>query len=47
MVYEDQAEMDQVLGKLDENSFINNQDKVLMEYQTSVKDLIREWKLDD
>ena len=47
MVYEDQAEMDQVLGKLDENSFINNQDKVLMEYQTSVKDLIHEWKLDD
>jgi len=47
MVYEDQAEMDQVLGKLDENSFINNQDKVLMEYQDSVKDLIQEWKLDD
>ena len=47
MVYADQAEMDQVLGKLDENSFINNQDKVLLEYQSSVKDLIHDWKLDD
>jgi len=47
MVYADQAEMDQVLGKLDENSFINNQDKVLLDYQSSVKDLIHDWKLDD
>jgi carbonic anhydrase/acetyltransferase-like protein (isoleucine patch superfamily) len=46
MVYENQAEMDQVIGKLDENSFIKNQDKILDEYQMNVRNLIQSWKLD-
>jgi Domain of unknown function (DUF4954) len=45
MVYENQAEMDQVIGKLEDNNFINNQDKVFMEYQSMIQDLIRTWKL--
>jgi hypothetical protein len=45
MVYENQAEMDQVLGKLDDNSFIINQEKVLKEYQVGIQDLIRDWNL--
>jgi hypothetical protein len=45
MVYENQAEMDQVIGKLDDNSFIRNQNNVFHEYQSVVQDLIRRWKL--
>jgi len=45
MVYENQAEMDQVIGKLDDNSFIKNQDRVFQEYQGAVQDLIQKWKL--
>jgi Domain of unknown function (DUF4954) len=45
MVYENQAEMDQVIGKLDDNSFINNQDKVFQAYQLMIQDLIQKWKL--
>jgi hypothetical protein len=45
MVYENQAEMDQVIGKLDENSFIKNQDKLFREYQDAVQDLLQKWKL--
>ncbi|MEJ0079412.1 MAG: DUF4954 family protein [Puia sp.] len=45
MVYESQAEMDQVLGKLDDNSFIINQEKVFKEYQLRIQDLIQKWDL--
>ena len=45
MVYESQDEMDQVVGKLDDNSFINNQEKVFREYQDTISELIRSWKL--
>ena len=45
MVYESQAEMDQVLGKLDENSFIINQEKLFKEYQLHISDLIQKWNL--
>jgi hypothetical protein len=43
MVYENQSEMDQVIGKLADNSFINNQKKILREYQSAVRDLIQKW----
>ncbi len=36
MVYENQAEMDEVPGKLDNNSFILNQDNVFKEYQQAM-----------
>jgi hypothetical protein len=45
MVYDNQAEMDQVIGKLDDNSFIKNQDKVFQEYQLLIQQLIQSWKL--
>jgi hypothetical protein len=45
MVYENQAEMDQVLGKLDDNSFIINQDNVFKEYQLQIQHLIKKWNL--
>ncbi len=45
MVYESQAEMDQVLGKLDENSFIINQEKLFKEYQLGIRELIQKWNL--
>jgi Domain of unknown function (DUF4954) len=47
MVYESHAEMDQVVGKLDDNSFINNRDTVFKEYRDTVHELIRSWKLPD
>jgi len=45
MVYESQAEMDQVLGKLDDNGFIINQEKMFKEYQLRIHDLIQKWNL--
>jgi hypothetical protein len=45
MVYENQSEMDQVIGRLDENNFIKTQNDLLKEYQSSVGDLIQKWKL--
>ncbi len=45
MVYENDAEMEQVIGKLDDNSFIRNQDKVFLEYKSSVQNLIQTWNL--
>ena len=45
MVYESQAEMDQVLGKLDDNSFIINQEKLFKEYQLRIHNLIQKWDL--
>lgn len=43
MVYENKAEMDQVLGKLDDNSFIKNQDKIFEEYRSSADVIINNW----
>lgn len=45
MVYENQAEMDQVIGKLEDNGFIQNQDRVLQEYKSQILELIQSWKL--
>jgi hypothetical protein len=45
MVYESQAEMDQVIGKLDDNSFIINQEKEFKKYQLQIRDLIQKWNL--
>jgi carbonic anhydrase/acetyltransferase-like protein (isoleucine patch superfamily) len=43
MVYENQAEMDQVLGKLDDNSFIKNQKGIFDEYQNTANGIINMW----
>ena len=45
MVYENQAEMDLVIGKLDENSFIINQENEFKEYQLQIRNLIQKWNL--
>jgi hypothetical protein len=45
MVYENQAEMDQVIGKFDDNSFIRNQEKLSREYQAALHELMVQWKL--
>jgi hypothetical protein len=44
MVYENQSEMDQVVGKLDENSFIKSQEKAFENYKYFVLNLIETWK---
>jgi Domain of unknown function (DUF4954) len=43
MVYENQAEMDQVLGKLDDNSFIKSQQEIFMEYQKNMDTIVKKW----
>jgi Domain of unknown function (DUF4954) len=43
MVYENQAEMDQVLGKLDDNNFIKNQQEIFMEYQKNADVIVKKW----
>jgi hypothetical protein len=45
MVYENQAEMDQVLGKLDDNGFIKNENDRFEEYQSAIHELIQQWNL--
>jgi len=45
MVYESDAEMNQVIGKLDENSFINNQEKKFKEYELQIQQLMQKWNL--
>lgn len=45
MVYANQSEMDQVIGKFDDNGFIKSQEKLLEEYQSSINKLINRWKL--
>jgi len=42
MVYDTQAEMDTVIGKLEDNSFINLQKKELERFKRQVKKLVRE-----
>ena len=43
MVYENEMEMNHVIGKLDENSFIKNQEKKFKDYQGVIQDLIQKW----
>lgn len=45
MVYETQEQMDKVLGKLDENSFINQQEKDFQLFKSQVNTVIRSFKL--
>jgi hypothetical protein len=45
MVYENDAEMDAVLGKFEENGFILQEEKNWKSLQRKVNQLIREWKL--
>ena len=44
MVYDNQEEMDQVIGKLDENSFIKTQEKLFQDYKSQIQNLIERWK---
>ncbi len=44
MVYESQDEMDLVVGKLDDNSFIKNQEKDFESYKYFIQNLIEAWK---
>lgn len=43
MVYENQDEMDQVVGKLDENQFIKSQEMIFEDYKFYIQNLIAEW----
>jgi hypothetical protein len=45
MVYENQAEMDKVVGRPDENSFIKNRFEAFEQYQTDIGALISKWNL--
>ncbi|MEI2750456.1 MAG: DUF4954 family protein [Ferruginibacter sp.] len=45
MVYENMAEMEQVIGKLENNSFIQDQMKELDQLKKTVNALIKKWKL--
>lgn len=45
MTYENQEEMEAVVGKLDENSFIQQTIMDLKAYKKQVKDLIKKWEL--
>ncbi|MDP4213419.1 MAG: DUF4954 family protein [Bacteroidota bacterium] len=45
MVYDGQAEMDAVIGKADENSFIKSQFRDFEQYKAGIETLISHWKL--
>jgi hypothetical protein len=45
MVYENQAEMDKVVGRPDENSFIKNRFEAFEQYKTDIGELISKWDL--
>lgn len=45
MTYENDAEMDAVVGKLEDNSFIQQTIADLKDYKKQVKELIRKWEL--
>lgn len=45
MSYENEAEMDAVIGKLEDNGFIQQTRSSLKEYKKQVKDIIRRWEL--
>jgi hypothetical protein len=40
MVYETEAEMEQVLGRIDDNSFIQEQQAALSQFETETRELI-------
>lgn len=43
MVYQNEQEMEEVIGKLDDNGFIINQYNVLAAYKASIENLIQRW----
>ena len=45
MVYTTQRQMDSVLGKLDENSFIKQQEKEFLQFKKQVSNLVQLFKL--
>jgi hypothetical protein len=45
MVYANQTEMDQILGKFDDNSFIKTQEDIFNEFQLTINRLIDDWSL--
>jgi hypothetical protein len=45
MVYENQAEMDQVIGKPEENPFIKSRFEAFQEYKSATETLISKWNL--
>lgn len=45
MVYDTQAEMDQVMGKLEDNSFIRQQQEELKQFKEKVAALKKQWQL--
>jgi hypothetical protein len=45
MVYENEAEMDTVLGKLEDNGFINDQKKQLAKLKKQTLQLKKTWGL--
>jgi hypothetical protein len=46
MVYSNQSEMDQVVGKFDDNSFIKSQEMQFAEYRISIDGLVKSWNLE-
>jgi carbonic anhydrase/acetyltransferase-like protein (isoleucine patch superfamily) len=45
MVYDTQSEMDQVVGKLDDNGFIKSQFALFEKYKSEIETLIHHWNL--
>ncbi len=45
MTYESMEEMENVVGKLDENSFIKQTAEELKAYKKQIKDLTKQWQL--
>ena len=45
MVYETQQQMDKVLGKLDENTFVNQQEKEFEKFRKDVNTIVELFKL--
>lgn len=45
MLYDNEAEMDEVIGKLDENSFIQQQEEELKAFHSSVTEISRKFQL--
>jgi hypothetical protein len=45
MMYETQKEMDNVIGKLDDNSFINQQKEGLKEFRRQADEIRKAFKL--
>jgi len=46
MVYETTEAMNKVVGKLEDNSFIKQEQKALEEYKTAIHELVAKLKLD-